>query len=195
MSRNKFISLIVMMLLALLVVFLLDAYADSETIRPTGAFDASSRWQNEANTYDNDAGTYSDINSVQDGLLYVGASGAVGTDAWNAPSASYTAATLYCTYSSDGWSGNDTFAVEVRNGADTVVTTLEAATGNSIAKTTKTYTLTGGYLSDPTDLRCVGNFNRTGGADSGNSYVYEVWIVGNYTASTRTRMLMMGKVQ
>lgn len=167
----------------LLIVGVQVTFADSETIRPTGAFDAASRWVGEANTYDNDLATYADVNSVNDGLLYVGAVNTIATDTWDAPSASYTAGTFYCTYSSDGWGKGETFAVEIRNGADSVVATLLSATESSVAKTTGVWTISGGYLSDPTDLRCVGNFQRSGGASAGNSYVYETWIVGNFDAA------------
>ncbi len=158
------------------------ALADSETIRPTGAFDTNSIWQNEPNTYDNNSTSFADITTVRDGRLYVGATGDVATDAWDAPSAPYTAGTLYCTYSSDGWSGNDVFSVEIRNGAANILAILESATSSAVAKTTKMYTLAGGYLSDQTDLRCVGRLNRSGSPDTGNSYIYEAWIVGNFDA-------------
>lgn len=184
-----FIVLAVVFYLAMSV-----AYADSETIRPTGYYtSAANFWTNQSNAWDDSLTTASSGTPGNDDITYWGATTDIATDAWDAPSQSWDSGTLYCTYESTGFSDNDTVAFEVRNGADTLVATLQSATNGAVSKTTGTYALAAGYLSDQTDLRCVGNFDRTAGGDTGTAYVYEVWMVGTYTTvgAARRRMIMM----
>ena len=117
------------------------AYAADETIRPTGAFvSTGSIWANPANSYDNSLTTYAGGAPGNDDNLYVGATTTIATDAWETPSATYTSATLNCVaeYVRNA-AGNDTLAVEVRNGADTIVATLHAASTVAFSKTTYTW--------------------------------------------------------
>jgi len=156
-----------------------------ETIRPSGTYDTNAKWANNSNAWDNSLTTAADLTggppNQSDSWLYVGAVTSVATDAWDAPSQSWDSGTLYCTYSSDGWDGNDLFSVEIRNGADSILATLESPTASAVTKTTKNYVLSGGELSNQTDLRCVGIYNRAGGQDTGASYIYEVWQDGTFT--------------
>jgi hypothetical protein len=178
----------------LVLLMAVPAWADNETIRPTGAYQTTVNWANLANAYDDSLTTAASITPGNDDILYVGATVDIATDAWDAPSQSWDSGTLYCTYGSTGFSNNDTIHYAVVNGAGTSLVSLQDATGAAIATTTKSYVLTGGYLSDQTDLRCVGAFERTAGADSGTAYIYEVWIEGTYTAAagaSRRRMVIM----
>ena len=181
------------LLITLLLILLASTvWGADETIRPTGAYTTTgSIWANPANSYDNSLTTYSGGAPGNDDVLYVGATTTIATDAWETPSATYTSATLSCVaeYVRNA-AGNDTLAVEVRNGADTIVATLHAASTVAFTKTTYTWDLTSGYLSDPTDLRCVYSFERVGGGDDVVVYAYEVWIDGTY-AGGRQRMINM----
>jgi len=156
------------------------ALADSETLHPTGSLDAAAKWANDANAYDDSLTTYTSMTASADASLYVGAVTAVGTDAWDAPSDAYTAGTFYCTHMSTGFTDNDKAGVFIVNGSDAVVYTCQAMQIAAWSKTTCAFALAGGYLADPTDLRCKATVDQVKGPDQGNFRIYEVWINGNW---------------
>ena len=180
-------------LLLTFLFLLLATSASAEIIRPTGAYDPATRWANEANAYDDSLTTYSDMNSNNDGSLYVGATVAVGTDAWDTPSGTYSDATIYCVYESAvDMNNSDTFEVHIVNSADVIQATLLSATSATTGKVTSSWSLSATYLSDPTDLRCRAHYDRVGGHDPSDLRVYEVWIDGT-VAGLRNRIFNLGK--
>ncbi len=167
------------------------AHAATETIRPTDARNAEG-WTTPQYGYDGNTSTsasYANQNTTPS-ISFGGGASDEATNSWQAKSQSWSAATLYFTFSKDAGS-DDTVSVVIcaySGGTCTTKHTLIASTAGSVSKIERSQVLTaadwgGAGFPNIANLRVRVNGAKNAKPDNATSYMWDIRIAGEYTPS------------
>ena len=163
-----------------------EVRADIETIRPTDAYVVEA-WSNPSQGYDGNIGTYTSLVTVNKApsISFGGSALSETTNAWQSKSQSWTAATLYLTFSKTAGS-NDTVEVLITDQSGNLKHTIVVSTSNAVTKQEFTQALSsadwgGAGFPSIYNLRVRVSGLKVAGPDNASSYMYDVGIEGTYT--------------
>lgn len=186
-----FILVVAGYLLLVLTTRVIPVLAATETIRPTDSY-SNEVWTSPTSGYDgntNTSASRSDLNKTPS-ISFGGSSLGETTNAWQSKSQSWTAATLYLTFSKTAGS-NDTVEVLVTDQNGNLQHTIVASTSGAVSKQEFSRALNsanwgGSGFPNIANLRIRVNGNKSGGPDGATSYMYDIRIDGTYTPGNLT---------
>ncbi|MFH1827007.1 MAG: hypothetical protein ABH812_01065 [bacterium] len=164
-----------------------EAYADTETIRPTGSY-SQEAWTTPENGYDGNTSTSGSLTNINKApsISFGGATAGEATNAWGTKSQTWTSATLYLTFSKTAGT-NDTVEVLITDQNGTLKHTIVSSTSSVVTKQEFSQALSsadwgGSGFPNIANLRVRVNGVKSGGPDGVTSYMYDIRIDGQYTA-------------
>lgn len=178
--------------------FVTTSFATDDTIRPTDLCDTTSFFDaGTGNAWDNSLSSYTyNTGKLNNFDIHFGETGAcTAIDSWEtlAYAGTYDSATIYAKYSKTACT-DDKATVYFANSADVKQQTMYTDVVGAITLTTSSWDVTSTYLADLTDLRFGFEIAKSGGGDTCEFRVYEVWIDGvYYDTGGRSRIFNIGK--
>jgi hypothetical protein len=172
------------------------AQAATETIRPTDAY-VFEGWTTPSYGYDGNTSTSASFDTLnkQPSISFGGNNATEATNSWQSKTNTWSAATVYFTFSKTAGS-NDTVWVTIYDGpSDTTKHTVIASTTGAVTKQEFSQTLNssdwgGAGFPNIANLRVRVNGSKSGGPDGAVSYMYDVRIDGTYTANTSPSVVL-----